>query len=188
MAWYSLFVITGQEENVASWLQFFFESAVKTLIPKRKLLERHNGKNQPVCRNMFPGYVFLSIDMDLNAYYQIKQISGVIRILNYDREKYDQHFQEEIQFILRLLGDGDVVDFSFVYLENNRVKVKSGPLQGLEGRIKSLDRRKQRVKILVSLLGIEKKIDLGIEIIHEINSLDEGTYENCRLCQTSCSK
>jgi transcriptional antiterminator NusG len=175
MEWYSLFVITGQEENVAEWLQLFFpEQRVRILIPKRKLVERRQGKCQSVLKKLFPGYVFINIEMDSTTYYRIKKVPNVIRILNSGQERYTRVFQEEINFIQRLLGEGDTVEYSFVYLENSQIVVKSGPLKGLEGLIKSVDRRKKRAKVLIPFMGLEKEIDVGIEMIDKVNSGCEG--------------
>jgi transcriptional antiterminator NusG len=68
----------------------------------------------------------------------------------------------------RLLGAGDVVDYSKVYLVNSRVIVKSGPLRGLEGLIKTVDKRKNRAKILMQFMGFTKEIDLGIEVLNGV--------------------
>jgi transcriptional antiterminator NusG len=173
MDWYSLFVITGEEENVAKWLQFLFSrEQLTTLIPKRKLVERRQGKNERVLRKMFPGYVLINTRMDNRVYYSLKKIPNLIRIVNCGEEKYTKISQKEINCICRLLGDGDVLDYSNIYFENSRVIVKSGPLKGMEGMIKSVDKRKNRVKIRIPFMGLEKEIDVGIEIIEEVNLLN----------------
>jgi transcriptional antiterminator NusG len=166
MDWYSLFVITGEEENVANWLQFFFQGEqLTTLIPKRKLVERRKGQNEQVLKKMFPGYVLVNTKMDYEVYYSIKKIPGLIRIVNSGGEKYTKISQEEIGYIYRLLGDGDVVDYSKIYIENSKVIVQSGPLRGMEGMIKSVDKRKNRVKIRIPFMGLEKEIDVGVEVL-----------------------
>jgi transcription termination/antitermination protein NusG len=169
MDWYSLFVITGKEEYVSEWLKICFSDLeVATLIPKRRLIERKQGKKQQVLKKMFPGYVFMNTEMDLTKYYILKKIPNIIRILN-SGEYYTRIPQEEMTCILHLLVGGDVVDLSKIYLVNSKVMVKSGPLEGMEGLITAVDRRKMRAKIVVPFMGLTREIDVGIEVLDKFS-------------------
>lgn len=166
MNWYSLFVQTGKEEYVNEWLRLYFDESVMTiLIPKRKLTERKQGKVLHVMKKMFPGYILIHTDMNDAIYYVFKRIPNLIRVLS-SGEAYTIIPDKEMDWTLRLLGKSDVVDYSKVYLINSRVIIQSGPLLGMEGIIKSVDQRKNRVKILIPFMGHEKVIDLGIEILN----------------------
>lgn len=170
MDWYSLFVITGKEEYVEDWLRIHFKDSLPSmisLIPKRRLTERKAGKVNYVVKKMFPGYILINAEMTVDTYYILKKIPNLVRILN-SGEYYTKIPQEEIMCLQRLLGKGDVIDFSKVYLENSRVVVKSGPLQGMEGIIKTVNKRKNRAKILVPFMGLVKEIDVGIEVLNSI--------------------
>lgn len=169
MNWYALFVTTGKEEYVVDWLKTYFpKSEVTTLIPKRKLYERRQGKVYQVLKKMFPGYVLLNMEIDKKIYYILKKIPNLIRILS-SGDYYTRIPLEEIANLRRLLGNTDVVDCSQVYLKNSRVLVKSGPLKGREGLIKAVDRRKFRAKIELQFMGLPKEIDVGIEVLDPIS-------------------
>ena len=49
--------------------------------------------------------------------------------------------------------------------ENRRIRVVSGPLQGLEGRIVKVDRRKGRARVRLDIYADAFEIDLGFEIL-----------------------
>ena len=165
MNWYALFVYTGKEECVEEWLRLFFDdSRMIVLIPKRKLAERKQGQVNHVLKKMFPGYILIRTEMNDQIYYALKSIPNLVRVLN-SSESYTKILDEEISRVLGLLGDGDVVDYSKVYLVNSRVVVKSGPLLGMEGLIKAVDRRKNRAKVSIPFMGLEKEIDVGIEVL-----------------------
>lgn len=165
MDWYSIFVTTGKEEYVTEWLDFYFiTSELTALIPKRKLFERKAGKTIQVVKKMFPGYVLINTEMDVEAYYKLKKIPNLIHILK-TGEYFTKISKEEMACIHQLLGQGDVVDCSEIYLADSKVIVKSGPLQGMEGLIKAVDKRKQRVKIVIQFMGLEKEIAVGIEVL-----------------------
>lgn len=165
MDWYALFVTTGREENVVERLGVYFkESEFVSLVPKRALIEYKAGRKQKLIKKLFPGYVLVNTVMDPRIYYKLKNIPDLIRILSCG-EYYTKIPEEEMTDIRRLLGEGDVVDCSQVYLVDSKVVVKSGPLQGYEGLIRKVDKRKQRIKIVMNFMGVPKEIDLGIEVL-----------------------
>jgi len=170
VAWYALFVVSGKEEYVLEWLKVYLaDCELKALIPKRILIEHRQGKKEIVLKKLFPGYVLINIDMDLEKYYIIKKIPCLLRILN-SGEYYTRIAPEEMNYIFRLMGSRDVIDLSKVYFVNSKIVVKSGPLRGMEGLIKAVNKRKRRVKIVIQFMGSPKEFDVGIEIIDDINN------------------
>jgi transcriptional antiterminator NusG len=164
MQWYALFVKTGEEELMRTYMDTLLpDENRKILIPKRKLIERRQGKLYECIRTLLPGYVLIKTDMDIRFYYQIKQLPGLLRILSDDRSPVPIE-EHEIAVILALTRQGDVIGLSEVYKEGDRIKVIRGPLVGLEGIIESFDHRKRRLKIRLNIAG-EMKVDLGAEMV-----------------------
>ena len=58
-----------------------------------------------------------------------------------------------------------VIDYSKIFIENSIVYVKEGPLQGMEGIIKRVDKRKGRATIALDFMGESRMINLGVEIL-----------------------
>jgi len=165
MQWYALFVKTGEEENMRRYLEVLLpDTEMKVLIPKRKLLERRKGRTYECIRTLLPGYVLIKTEMDVIFYYKLKTMPGLIRVLR-DESDPLQIPEHEISVILALTNQGDVIEFSEIYHEGDRIKVRKGPMQGLEGIIESYDHRKKRLKIRLEILGQVKKVDLGAELI-----------------------
>ncbi|EPY03902.1 transcription antitermination protein, partial [Paenibacillus alvei TS-15] len=86
------------------------------------------------------------------------------QIYNYD-DFFSKIEEEEIRQILQLINNENIIEYSNVIVENSKVSVQSGPLYGLEGIIKKIDKRKRRAQIAISLCGGERLIDVGIEIL-----------------------
>lgn len=189
MDWHALFVETGKEELVRGLLYKHFDrSTMQAMIPKRRLYEKKQGEIYEVCRPLFPGYVFVNTRMTAPTYNKLKRIPKYYRLLNkYSRRdrqsidneqndeedrKAEEHFEaylfsrideEEMLPILQLLDGEETIDYSTIYVENEKVIVHSGPLQGLEGNIKKIDKRKRRARILLNFMGTEKYLDVGIQ-------------------------
>lgn len=195
MKWYALFVKNGEEEYVKSQIQVQLGiSECKCFIPKRMVPEKKRGEIVHITKMMFPGYVFIQTKMDFSKYNRIKKIHHIISFLNYRNKKdiqvqnEDAFFKwipnEDIDVLLELVNpETDTMEYSRLWLCNNKLTVLSGPLVGMEDRIKKLDKRKQRAKLVVNILGQEKLIDIGFEVMdsatitqedHEITALAKG--------------
>lgn len=166
MNWYALFVETGRETLIQKWIEYFFDNSVcYSVVPKRKLTERKQGKNLHVVKTMFPGYVFINTDMCAEVYYKLSEIPKIIRILN-NGSYWSDISNDEMEPIMKLIGGNGIIDYSKIFIENSRVFVKDGPLYGLEGIIKKVDKHRNRAKIELILMGEPRLIDLGIDMIH----------------------
>lgn len=173
LKWYAIFVESGKEEVVQKYLKLYFnEQSLMSVVPKRLVPEKKAGIVYNVIKNIFPGYVLIKTEMTNEMFHKIKKIPGSLRLVNngsyYSQDEgtyYSSIDEKEITLILQLMGNGEVVDYSKVYLENSKVIVEAGPLIGLEGIIKKVDRHKNRAKILLTFMGVEKTIDVGIEIL-----------------------
>lgn len=164
--WYVLHVITGEEAEVRNRLRRKIPY-MRTLAPVRKMKERKSGVWRYKCRALFPGYVFVNCTMTDSEYYDLKNTSGVIKILPGSSSPSPVP-GNEMQIILRLTEEKDLVGLSDVVFAGDKVKVVSGPLLGFEGQIVKVDRRRFRAKVMFSLLGQEKFIELGINVVEKI--------------------
>lgn len=168
MNWYGVFVETGKEELVQKHLEYYFSKDILySVVPKRKLTERKNGVYHTVIKKMFPGYVLVKTGMEDTIYRRIKNIPSIIRILGNDGilSVIDDG---EIEPILKLIRNSEVIDESRIYICNSKIIVKSGPLAGMEGLIKSIDKRKKRAKVLLNFMKQEKIIDLSVELLESL--------------------
>ncbi len=166
MDWYALFVRTGDENRVERYLNYHFEKSECTaIIPKSKLTERTKGKYYEVLKPLFPGYILINTIMNDHSYYIIRQIPKVYRILRQAEEYYTNINLEEMKPILKLIDEKSIIDYSKIFIENSRVFVKDGPLHGMEGIIKRVDKRKARATIALDFMGESRMIDLGVEIL-----------------------
>ncbi|WP_010250880.1 antiterminator LoaP [Acetivibrio cellulolyticus] len=174
MSWYALHVKTGAENDVENFLHYNFESnECHSIVPKRKLTEVRKGKCYEVIKIFFPGYVLINLDMSTDIYYIIRKIPNVYTVLKQDGEYYSRISDEEINPLLKLLKDSDLIDYSKIFIENSKVSVNSGPLLGLEGLIRKVDKRRGRAKVALNFMGSEKTVDLGVEIL---SSLEKSDY------------
>lgn len=165
MDWYAIFTMPGKELEVQKWINLFFDQSIcLSIVPRRILTEKKQGRKYKIVKVMFRGYVFVNIKMNDKYYYKLKDIPYVIKVLG-DDYRYSKISEDEMGLILRLTEESEIIDYSKVYIKNSKVIVKAGPLRGMEGIIRKIDKRKNRATILINYMGELKRIDLGIELI-----------------------
>jgi transcriptional antiterminator NusG len=163
--WYVLFVMTGQEDNVRKRLEYSFGSeTIKPLLPRRILIERKGGKTYERVRTLFPGYIFIHTPVIDDIYFNIKRIPGVIKLLK-DNTYPISVAPHEMQPLLALTKASEIIGLSTCSLTDGRIIVLNGPLKGYEGIIVSVDKRKGRAKVRMNIMGYERLVDLGLNII-----------------------
>ncbi|OPZ92820.1 MAG: hypothetical protein BWY74_01402 [Firmicutes bacterium ADurb.Bin419] len=173
MSWYALHVKTGAEDDVEQFLHYHFDkNECHSIVPKRKLTEVRKGKCYEVIKIFFPGYVLVNLDMNTDIYYIIRKIPNVYTFLKQDGEYYSKISDEEISPILELMKDIDIIDFSKIFIEDSKVSVNSGPLLGMEGLIRKVDKRRGRAKVAINFIGSEKTVDLGVKILNNQKKSD----------------
>lgn len=165
--WYAVYVATGQEDNVKSRLEYKFEDSISFYVPKRKMRERKGGIWHDVSHIMFPGYVLAKGHIGTDEYYGFKNIPGLWRLLLSGGELLPIP-EGEIEIFRRLMQEGEVIGPSDLQEEGGHVHVVQGPLEGMEGYIVKIDRRKGRAKVKMNFLGEERIVDLSVNLLENI--------------------
>jgi transcriptional antiterminator NusG len=161
--WYALFVKSGSEERIAKDLAERIPD-VGFHVPKKLMNERKGGKWRNVIRPLFPGYILVHGELTPDIYYHIKGVSDIYFVL---KEGWTplEIYEEEIRPILHLMGDGDVIGASGIVMKGDKVFVKDGPLKTFDGMVRSVNRRKGRAKVLFSLGGRPKVVELAVHVL-----------------------
>jgi len=172
MSWYAIFVKTGKEDELCLYIKHIFEKSkvqFQLLVPKRELVEYYEGVKRLVKRTMFPGYILLNTDSieQIYAFLSSRWHSNIYAML-----KSGGFFQEipaaEIVPIINLINKDGTITSSSLFLENDKVIVKEGPLLNYTGLIRKINARKGRAKIILNFLGRECKIDIPIKCLRLI--------------------
>jgi transcriptional antiterminator NusG len=163
-----MFVFTGREEYIKRMLEIRLKHEncqnIRALIPKRRLRERKGGVWRDVDRVLFPGYILLNGNLGKTEYGCIRDIYSFKRVLRNDDE-FSLISPDEVKILSRLTCNDDLIGFSKVFVEGEKIKVIEGPLLSLEGYIQSIDARKGRAKVSLSFLGETRTVDLGVNIL-----------------------
>jgi transcriptional antiterminator RfaH len=127
--------------------------------PTFKTISRVKNKFKEIIKPVFPGYIFIAINLEEKNWYKINNTRGVSSIIVFGNEipLINSELIEELKDRFSLnstLKD----DNSFEVGMN--AKISNGPFAQLNGRIEQID-ADQRVWILLDILGNQTRVSIS---------------------------
>ena len=164
--WYVVQVRTGTEENILIQCRKFIPDTVleRCFIPYYEEKKHIRGTWTILKKVLFPGYVFMVAENSDILHDQLKKVIGLTKIIG-TGETVVPLTQKEIAFLQRFGGDDQVVAMSEGVIEQSKVRILSGPLCGMEGLIKKIDRHKRKAWLELPMFGRMQQVEVGLEIV-----------------------
>ncbi|OGP88810.1 MAG: hypothetical protein A2156_07375 [Deltaproteobacteria bacterium RBG_16_48_10] len=161
--WYVVRTKAGDEHRANRNL---LNQEIETFLPLFKGYHDRNGKMIRTIKPLFPNYLFAKID--LNSHYtKVKWTRGVSRVLG-NREGPVPISEKVVQTIRDRVGKDDLIELEEEMREGDFVQITSGPLKDLIGVFQKKMSGKDRVKILLNLIGVEVPVQISKWQIHKV--------------------
>ena len=154
-----IYVLQVESERETEVVMALVMKEIKAYAPIREQLERRHGEWHTVKRLIFPGYVFAETELNDEIYYELRQTSGVLKILGRPTPLY---LSEEKR--LRPIFEAGVIGISKGYAENGRLTITEGLLKGREAEIVSYSIRQKRCRLLCVINGRRHFFTVSAEI------------------------
>lgn len=125
LLWFVAHTRPRREKKLVEYCQ---RHGIATTLPCYDSVHKYRGKTVVFRKPLFPGYVFLQLEPHRKE--TVRQNDHVANLL----EVFDQEgFQQQLKDILLALDSNLEVRLAPAIGEGMRVRIKGGPLQGLEG-------------------------------------------------------
>ncbi len=172
---YIMQVITGKEElYISHSRKMLYDRAdqVRLILPRRRMQIRRKGKTITEEKPVFPGYLFFQCEnIDDVFLLMLRRIPGYLRFLSIENGVLRPLCEHDRQLVSHLISKGEIAGSSkVVFDKNNRIKALTGPLQGIEGKIIKVDRRKHRARVRFIMNDKTFIIDFQYEEIQLVGS------------------
>lgn len=165
MAYGCLFCITGKEHGVAEQIQTVCPQV--RAITMRQLRYRTNKKVKTREEALLlPSYVFFQAPSSIEPVVAFPMLN-VIRVLYTDNGRWQLQGEDE-RFVQWLFQYDGLLGFSRAYQEGDHIRIVSGPLKDMEGRIRRVDKRGLSGQVVLSFQGRDIPVWLGFELIDPI--------------------
>lgn len=154
LPWYAVQTRARHEKAVSNYLRL---QGVEEFLPLYKSRREWSDRIQVVELPLFGGYIFCRLGASALA--SVRGTPGVLHVLGYGTTPAEVP-EGEIAAIRRLLGSGAQALPCPYLKEGMTVRIRSGALKGLEGR---LERIKNRCRLVLSVHLLQRSVALEVE-------------------------
>jgi transcription antitermination factor NusG len=153
--WYAAYTNANHEKRVAVQLG---ERSVEHFLPVYESIRRWKDRRIKLELPLFPGYVF--VRLALQDRLRVLQVPGLAKLVGFNGLPCALP-ESEIETMRTCVRHEAAAIAPHPYLQTGtRVRVKSGPLEGLEGFV---TRRKGRLRLIISLDLISRSAAVEVE-------------------------
>ena len=177
--WYVMQVRTGREEETISMVrQYAADShAGACFLPKYEQKKKFAGAWHLVQALLFPGYVFLVTERPQLLYEELKHVPALTKILGKCEEYFTPLPGRDVKMLQRIQAQKTVEISQVAVEEGNSIRIISGPLQNMKGKIKKINLHKRIAKVEMDFMGSRRVVYLGIEIMEKSKPQRERVTE-----------
>ncbi len=165
--WYVIHTLSGCENKVRAvleekidFLPSLQDLISRVLIPTEEVTEVRSGEKKVTTRSLFPGYVFVEMDLNEKTWYLVKNTPGVSGFVSSGKEPVPLE-EEEVKNILRAVEEKRTKPIPKVILEKGEIiRVVEGPFTNLNGVVEEVNPERGKVRVMVSIFGRSTPVDL----------------------------
>ena len=154
--WYVIQTKPGNEDRVKGNL---LNQEIEAFLPLVGTYQYRSGKMIQRIRPLFPNYLFARLDLGVH-YSKVKYTRGVSKILG-SKEGPTPIAETVVETIKGRIGEDHLVKLENELQDGDLVQVTSGPLKDLMGVFQKKMSGKGRVKILLSLIGVDVPVQIS---------------------------
>tara|TARA_Y100000814_G_scaffold43019_1_gene26918 strand:+ start:57 stop:758 length:702 start_codon:yes stop_codon:yes gene_type:complete len=169
--WYIVQTLSNYEKRVETRVQQIIDAGkytgklLRVLVPTQQTVELKNNKRLEKVTKIFPGYVFIQMNIEDELAYELRQIPGIAKFVGIGN-KPSPVVEDEILKVLRKVGDtSKEIDVDFEVGEV--IKVVDGPFRGYTGSISEINSLKGNIKAKISIFGRETPVELDFEQVEK---------------------
>lgn len=152
--WYAVYTRANHERRVAEQLVC---RGVENFLPQYESARKWKDRKVRLSLPLFPGYVF--VHLALRDRLHVQQVPGVARLVGFGGHPAPLPETEFLK-IREFLSKGFRAEPHPYLVAGRRVRIKTGPLAGMEGII---ERRKNGTRLVVSLELIQRAMAVEMD-------------------------
>ena len=155
--WYALFTRYQHEKSVAFALS---NKNHEVYVPLYRSVRQWQDRSKQLLLSLLPGYVFIREGMDRQL--QILTTPGIIHIVGWGGQPAIIP-QNQLDAVRQITESSLYVETHPFLQSGDRVRVKTGPLKGLEG---VLTRKKKEARLVVSMEMLGRSAAVEIDVLN----------------------
>ena len=173
MRWYVLKAVSGRENSCRDQVLVQLKAKKldsfvgQLLIPAERVTELKRGKKVTTERKLYPGYIYIEMELNNDVLETINGVDGVTGFLGADPRNPDPLTKDEAERIIRIATAATPDEqrkelVQVPYKLEDRVKVKEGTFAGMEGVVGEINATKGILKVLITVFGRQTPVELEV--------------------------
>jgi len=173
--WYAIHTYVGHEEKVKKNIENrarslgIADAIYQVVVPQEETVEHsHGGKKEVVKNILFPGYIFVQMDLGDNpdepneAWETVRYTPGVTGFVGTSTRAVPLSPDEEQRMLgtLGVTGSREAPKVRTTFNVGDNVQVTAGPFADFNGVVSEANPERGKVKVLVSIFGRETPVEL----------------------------
>ncbi|MCD4702586.1 MAG: transcription termination/antitermination protein NusG [Candidatus Aegiribacteria sp.] len=173
-SWYVVNSFSGYEKRVMKFLdgqlrRKYSDRVGEILIPTQEITSNVRGKKTSRKKKLYPGYVFVQLDLDAEMIMDIRAMSNVSGFPPMNQGDPDPLTDIEIS---RLKGQADGSDKAKAvrvpYSVGQTVRVTEGPFNNFTGVVESINPERGRVRVIFTIFGRKAPVEIDFSQVRPV--------------------
>ncbi|MGH9342096.1 MAG: transcription termination/antitermination protein NusG [Acidobacteriota bacterium] len=156
--WYAVHTRSRHEKVTAEQL---WQKRIECFLPLHEAVSQWKDRKKRVQFPLFPGYLFVRASIK-DSKLDIVKVPSVVRIIGFNGQAMPIP-EDQIQAVKTLVFSKLPLDPHPFLAEGDRVRIKVGPLRGLEG---ILVEKKSKFKFVLAVDLIQQAVSCGVDAGH----------------------
>ena len=172
--WYVVHTFTGHEDKVKASIERRAKSQGlgdrfgRILVPtEEELRGTRRGRRQVSRHKVYPGYVFVEMELEDQSRHLIRDTSGVTGFVGPGKQPVALTGEEVERLLLSVSGEAPHVRAA--WQAGDAVRIVSEPFEGIHGRIDEVNLPKEKVRVLVSIFGRDTPVELSFADVEKLD-------------------
>jgi transcriptional antiterminator NusG len=168
--WFVVQTLSGHENKVCESVKRLIaetDNIYEAAIPQEILSEVKNGQRVTRKHNVFPGYIFVRMDLynedgtvDESAWYSVRNVQSVIGFLGGTNHPAPLSKQEIVSIFRNNNTNEQEAKPKISFEIGETVRIINGAFESFEGTITDIDIERQKLKLNVSIFGRSTPVEL----------------------------
>ncbi len=177
-SYYVIQVSAGSESITEEYIKKIVsgETYSELFHPMRLVRKKFGSEWKDVHQKLLPGYVFVKTSSPEDFFVELKNVPKMTKMLGKEDNFFVPLNKEEEEWLVWILGKCSEsednpytayeIGLSYAELdENDKIRIVSGPLVGLEGEIKRIKKHKRIAEIETVFMGKNIRVSIGLELV-----------------------
>lgn len=171
--WYALQTYSGSEQSVKKAIENLVadmkveDKLEEIIVPTEDVIEVKNNKKKISERSLYPGYVFIKVDLDTELWHKIQSLPRVGRFIG-EAKKPTALSEADINVILEKVHNRAAPKPKVSFDTGEVVRITEGPFANFNGTVEEYDMEHRKLKLNVSIFGRSTPIEIDYSQVEKI--------------------